>query len=401
MSLNLALFASAYAPHRGGVEEVCRQLARHLTAAGDRVVVVTNRWPRSLPKTETIEGVTVHRLAMREPVPQIKGRVNYHLTHRLEQRRLAAILRRHATRLLAVHCLSSNAAYALDARRRLGLPLVATTHGELTMDAAGRFARSGYAADLFRDTLRAADAVTACSRHTLDEALAFVGDELAAPSSVIHNGIDPAEFDDAEPYEHARPYVLALGRHVRAKGFDVLLEAYRLWLKKTPDAPDLLLAGDGDQHEALRAQRDASGLRGRVHLPGATDRRRTVSLFAGCEFFVLPSRHEPFGIVNLEAMAAGKAVIATNVGGVPEVVADGETGVLVDAEAPAPLAATMDRLHRSPPSRHGLAVAGKRFASQRDWAVLARRYRGIYSRFSKRPQRTAAAGPAPAVHPAG
>ncbi len=187
------------------------------------------------------------------------------------------------------------------------------------------------------------------------------------------------------PYAHARPFILGIGRVVPQKGFDVLLDAYALLAQARPDAPDLIIAGDGPERERLQAQVSDLGLTGRVHLIGRADRATAVALFKGCAIFVLPSRQEPQGIVNLEAMICGKPVVAARVGGVPEVVLDGETGLLVPGEDAPAFARALEALLADPARAHALGEAGRARAEARfTWARIADQYFDIYQSVKKR-----------------
>ena len=377
--MNIALFASAYHPHLGGVEEACRQLAAEYRRRGVGVVVVTDRWPRSLEKFEEVEGVPVYRPPLRAPEPSAKARLTYRLTHRAIRREVAGVLRRHRVDLVHVQCVSSNGHYGRLAAVDLGVPLVVTAQGERTMDATGLYERSAFANATLRALLDEADHVTACSRHTLDDLEQYWGWPLGERGSVVHNGIRLADFDCVEPHRHDRPYALAIGRHVPQKGFDVLLRA---WASAESDGRtaghDLLIAGDGPERASLERLGGELGESSRVRFVGRADRPAAVALFKGCSFFVLPSRMEPQGIVNLEAMAAGKAVVASDVGGVPEIVLDGETGLLSpggDADA---LAERIGRLAGDATLRERLGRAGRRRAEEFDWGVLANQYLNLY-----------------------
>ena len=217
--------------------------------------------------------------------------------------------------IVHVQCVGPNGFYALWAAQDARLPLVVTTQGERTMDAGQLYQKSLAANWTLKRLLRRADYVTACSQQTLDDAKAFAGPKVAA-SRAVYNGIDLSEFDaDTTPYVHPRPYILGIGRVVPQKGFDLLIDAYARLTYRLPDAPDLVIAGDGPERERLKMQAEALGLSERVHLIGRADRPQAVSLFHGCEFFVLPSRQEPQGIVSLEAMACAKPIVAARVGG--------------------------------------------------------------------------------------
>lgn len=373
--MNIALFASAFYPHVGGVEEHVRQLAHACQDQGHTVIVITNRWPPSLPAFENYEGIPVYRLTMRVPEGDLKARLRYHLGHPGAQREMLAILRRHVIERLHVHCVSVNGHYALLARRALALPLIVTTHGERTIDASRLYERSPFMNATLRALLTEADAVTACSRHTLDDIETFYGQTFGARGRVVYNGIHFDEFARHAPYTHSRPYVFAIGRLVSQKGFDTLIEAFA---RADLPAHDLLLAGEGAERETLARLVRERRLGDRVHLLGRTDRPTTVSLFQGCDFFVLPSREEPFGIVNLEAMAAGKAVVAMRVGGVPEIIEADRSGLLVPAGDVCALTEALERVASDADIRQGLGAAGQARAQQFAWPTIAAQYLDIY-----------------------
>ncbi len=373
--MHIALFASAFHPHVGGVEELVRQLAHQYETRGHKVIVVTNRWPRTLPEHEIFEGIPVYRIAMRTPGPGWKARLSHLLTHRTIRARLLTILRRHRIELLHIQCVSSNGPYALHAKRVLGLPLVVTTQGERTMDATGLYQRFDFMNRILREVLAAADFVTACSRDTLDDIQRYFGKPLSPAPEVIYNGIALEDFARETARPHARPYLFAIGRLVPQKGFDVLLEALA---QTTLPELDLVIAGEGPERAALVDLANRRRLSARVHFVGRADRPQAVALFQHCAFFVLPSRLEPLGIVNLEAMAAGKAVIAARVGGVPEIVLDEETGLLVPGGDAAALAAAITRLAGDAALQRRLGRAGRARVERFSWPQITAEYERIY-----------------------
>ncbi len=376
--MNIALFASAFYPHVGGVEELCRQLAHEYQARGDTVAVFTERWPRSLPAHEIYQGIPVYRLPFRVWSEGWKAKVKFVASHSLIRRRLLALLKAFQPDVIHVQCVSNNARYALEMQAATGVPLVVTLQGELTMDAQQIFQRSALARDTLRRALRRANAVTACSRQTLAEAEDFFGAPLGARARVVFNGIAAEAADRVVPFAHGRPYVLAIGRHVPQKGFDVLLRALR-HLHDRGQTCDLILAGDGAEQAALRSLAAELHLENVVVFPGRVDHAQAMRLFAGCTVFVLPSRHEPFGIVNLEAMAHARPIVASRVGGVPEIIFDDENGLLVppgDADA---LATALGRLLADEAWRHRLGQAGRQQATRFTWPRIADEYRKVYA----------------------
>ena len=188
--------------------------------------------------------------------------------------------------------------------------------------------------------------------------------------------MEAAELEQAAPHHERHPYVFAIGRLVPQKGFDVLLDAFAR-LCQSPDFDHrLLLAGDGPERTALEARAAALGLAERVSFLGATDRPLTASLFRGAAVFVLPSRHEPFGIVVLEALAAGTPVVATDVGGVSEFLPVGSHARLVEPGDAASLAAAIRailELGAGPVPPPGDLLAAHA------WSAIERRYAEAYA----------------------
>ncbi len=369
--MNIALFPSAFHPSLGGVEELSRQLAHALKRRGHGVIILTNRWPRDLPSYEQFEGLEVHRLAFRSPKANWKARLSFAASHRAIVGQTVRLCR--DCDLLHVQCVAPQAFYALEAASRLKLPLVTTSQGERTMDATRVYERSRFLNSTLRRVVDCSAQFSACSLDTLHDLERWRGQPFGARGRVIENGIRVADFENAPPFESSTPFVFALGRMVPQKGFDLLIDA---WSKADLSGWKLLIAGDGPQKSALQDQIEASG-RDDIELVGRATRPQVASYLAGCEFFVLPSRHEPQGIVNLEAMAAGRAVLAADVGGVSEIV-DASCGVLVAGDSAPALALGLKMLADNPPLRQKLGAAGALKARQFDWDAIAVRYETIY-----------------------
>ena len=280
--MNIAIFASAFHPSLGGVEELVRQLAHALDRAGHRAIILTERWPRDSPAHEEFEGLSVYRFPFRVATesPSATRRLRTQITASVSrprvERQIARLLREEKIDIVHVQCVSSNALYARAAARALGLPFVVTLQGELTMDAAQIFQKFESARAMMRGSLEAADAITGCSGQTVAEAQEFFGQPFGDRARVVYNGIRLQDFEGVTPYAHPKPFILGIGRHVPQKGFDVLLRAYAMGRKSALEAatswPDLLLAGNGAQHEALQTLSQQLNLGDAVHFVGRVDR---------------------------------------------------------------------------------------------------------------------------------
>ncbi len=205
----------------------------------------------------------------------------------------------------------------------------------------------------------------------------------SARTSVVYNGVDISRFARhervAEPRE--RLIVGSVGRLSHEKGYDVLIEAYA---EIAPDAPDteLWLVGDGAERPVLKDQARGLGLEGRVRFFGLRD--DVPELLIQMDLFVLPSRTEGLPVAVLEAMACGLAVVATEVGGVPEVVAADRTGLLVSPEEPDALAGAMERLVGDAELRADMGRKGRKTVAERfSLKAAARQHEALYERLLK------------------
>ncbi len=247
-----------------------------------------------------------------------------------------------------------------------------------------------------RTAYEAADAVVAVSNGMRADILAAYPSLDPARVHVIHNGID-AEFYRPDPgtdvlerlgVDRGRPYVAFVGRITRQKGVPHLLRA---GLMLDPDISLVLLAGAADTPE-LKAETDQAiddlrSARSGVFLVSEMLPREDVrQVLTHALAFVCPSVYEPLGIVNLEAMACETAVVASRVGGIPEVVAEGDTGLLVDWTPGDPagfeerLAAAVNQLARDPGQARRMGLAGReRAVREFGWDAVAARTVELYS----------------------
>jgi glycosyltransferase involved in cell wall biosynthesis len=375
-----AIFASSFHPHVGGVEELVRQLAHHQIESGAVPVIHTSRWPRSLPSRERWDDLEIRRHSYRTPEGSIRKLATAAAANPFVLLAIVRQLRSDGADLVHVQCVSEGAWFAYEAARLLQLPLVVTLQGELTMDASGIYQRSALLRRTLRLVLERADAITACSGATLREAESWASIDLGARSRVVHNGVATREFVASDPRRSgAHPFILAVGRLVPQKGFEVLIDAFALLADDPMFDWNLVVAGDGPEMGALSDRVARMKLSQRITLVGRTDRRTTTDLFTSAALFVLPSRHEPFGIVVLEAMAASTPVIATAVGGVPEFVEDGVNGLLVPAGDVRALAYAIRRLWSTRELSATLARNGRSLADRFDWSAIERQYREVYA----------------------
>ncbi|MBS1955885.1 MAG: glycosyltransferase family 4 protein [Cyanobacteria bacterium SZAS-4] len=373
----ILLSPSAFYPSLGGVEEICRNLSLQLRAKNFEVAIAVNRHPASLPEYELIDGIPVHRFSFEYPSKSLSG-LGPVFRFPENTRRFLDFVKSYAPDLVHVICPSSNALYCYTAMNLLKQKTLVTLQGEFFMDQNSLYDNSAFARLCASRLLRKADAVTACSQYVLDDAKRRF-DFAPRIEKVVFNGVDLSETPAHEQVDSARqkPYIFAIGRLVENKGFDWLLRAFQR-LTKTQVDIKLILAGDGDARASLEALSHSLDLTEKVHFTGRQGRAEVSRLFNECQFFVLPSPVEPFGIVCLEAMRAGKATIATNTGGPPEFVRHEIDGLLVPPKDDFALFQAMDRLCSQPDLQKLYGQNALNEVKRFDWEPITRQYVEIY-----------------------
>jgi alpha-maltose-1-phosphate synthase len=287
-----------------------------------------------------------------------------------------------------------------------GLPLVITVHSlEPLRPWKREQLRGGYDLSCWveQTALGMADAVIAVSKGTRADILR-VTDVQPERVHVIYNGIDTSLYRPvaaSDVLEHhgidpSRPIVLFVGRITRQKGIVYLARAIPMidasaqvvLCAGAPDTPEI--AAEMEQTVA-EAQRQRGGV---VWIQAMLPREELIQLYSHATVFCCPSIYEPFGIINLEAMACGTPVVASAVGGIPEVVVDGETGILVpleqQTESPfepldphrfsADLATAINRLLADSSLRERMGRAGReRVEREFGWPAIARQTADLYA----------------------
>ncbi len=293
------------------------------------------------------------------------------------------------------------------AKLNYGIPLVITVHSLEPLRPWKREQLGGgydFTVWLERTAMEMADAVIAVSRETKAdiERLFKVRPERL---HVIYNGIDLAEYRKVETttalqrygVDPAVPFVLFVGRITRQKGIVHLVRAIQhmdpgfqvVLCAGAPDTPEI---GREMEEAVARASADRPGV---IWIREMVDKATVYELYSHAAVFCCPSIYEPFGIINLEAMACETAVVASAVGGIKEVVVDGETGFLVplDQMTESPfeprepeqfardLAARINQLMANPELRERFGRAGRKRAEEKfSWSAIAQETQELYTK---------------------
>lgn len=376
------------------------RLAQATAAAGHDVRVIAPHAPGAA-RSETVSGVRVERFRYGPDALETVGyRGDLHRRSTRDPRALLGIpaflasfavamrraVREHDPDVIHAHwwfpagTLSEWAAVAGRGR----VPVVVTCHGSdvRLLDRGGVIGRMG------ARTLGRASAVTCVSKF-LTRDVERVVKSVDGSVTTVYMPLDAAAFDDVR---HARraapPRILFVGNFVPSKGVDVLIDAFARLHRQGIECT-LRLVGGGAQEAPLRACALAAGVADAIEWAGFVPHDRIASEYAAATVLVLPSRGqgEGLGLVLAEALLCGTAVVGTPAGGIPEVVVDGQTGLLArdgDAEH---LAGQLARLLGDPAMRQRLVDAGEErvramFSPESSAAAFEAIYRGVARRDS-------------------
>jgi glycogen(starch) synthase len=329
--MRVLFWSETFWPRVGGVENLAAKLLPALQSRGYEFVVVT--WENiELPDVIHYQGIPVYRFpffsggrANLEPVLEIR-------------RRVAKLKRDFAPDLVHVNSYGHSVLFHLNTAGAHRAPALVTLHQALPDEPVGLDTLLG-------NLLRTADWVTCCSKAVLEQTRELLP-EISSRTSVIYNALELPDAS-AVPLRFDAPRLLCLGRLVQNKGFDLALEAFAQVLNRFPQAR-LIVAGDGTERKTLERQTNELGLAQSVEFLGTVSPEKVPQLINESTLVLIPSRLEGFSLVALEAAWMARPVVATRIGGLPEVVAHGETGLLTEVDDGAAFALAIMSLLQQP-----------------------------------------------------
>jgi len=201
-------------------------------------------------------------------------------------------------------------------------------------------------------------------------------------SEIAYNGIDLGDFANLPKRESAVPTILFVGGLEPRKGLDYLVEAMPTIAERVPEVRLIVVAKSGfrgtDQVSTFESLALKLGVASRIVFRESVDQQTLLSFYSECDVVVLPSRNEGWGLSLMEAMACRKPVVATRVGGIPELVRDGVDGLLVEAGNLEQLSSAVTRLLTRPDEREKMALAGRERVKEFSWDDTAKNVLASY-----------------------
>ena len=352
MKPRIVILSAFLTPFRSGAEACAEEVPLRLRDQFD-FTIVTSRLRKDLPKRDILPG----------GIPVVRVGFGYKF-----DKWLYPFLAPFAARKLKpdiIHAILETYAGLTLRHCRIIVPKAKTI---LTLQTLNR-------SFMKKKIIKSAHKVTAISSALLKFAQNYRSDQV----SLIPNGIDLQKINEACQWHKKIPgRILFVGRLERFKGVDMLLNAVAFLQNENVE---LIIAGDGSERRNLENLAEELGVKNRVRFLGYISPLDVYKEYAQADIFCGLSRSEALGNVFLEAQAAGCAVVATNVGGIPDIVSDGQTGILVKPDDAQGAADGIRRLLRDSDLGKRLTEAGKRNAEGYDWIVISKKYEGIYNSF--------------------
>lgn len=361
--MNILMLNYEFPPVGGGGAPVTFELCRELVRRGHKVDVVTMH-VRGTKRFEVIEGIRVFR------VPSLRRKNEICHPHEMATYILSAIpfclrlMKKARYDVIHAHFIFPTGIVGALLKRRSGLPLVVTAHGsDIPFYNPDRFRLlHRLLHPLWQKVVRSIDILVAPSEYLKTHIQKFAN----IPVTVIPNGF---RMELIRPSTRERK-ILVVSRIFRRKGVQHFLEA----IKDMDLDWEIIIAGDGPYLAQLKKQ--AEHIKPRVNFVGFVQDDQLHYLYETSSIFIFTSQNESFGVVLLEAMSAGLAIITTNVSALPEVVED--TAILVEPGRPDQIRAALQKLIADAKLREELGNKGRERARLFNWPEITQRYEAAY-----------------------
>lgn len=364
--MRVVVVSDFFRPFVGGIEVLADQLLPALIARGHDIQVLTSHGPVELPDEESFDGLLVRRFPVRAVLEEKKAEGIL-----LLRQQLGRLLREIDPDVIHLNGVASI--------QFLLLPFLSAGRSAVLLQLhQGLFAWGETPDSLLVRLLCRANWVISVAAAALAQARKLVP-EIEAHSSVLRNAVRPPDRTPS-PLPFAPPRLLCLGRLNRQKGFDLALRAVAALAGRFPDV-QVVIAGDGDERAPLEALAQSLGIADRCDWRGWVSPGDVAGTIDEATIVVLSSRYEGLPLVALETAWMARPAVATRVGGMAEVVRDGETGVLVEPENVDDLAAGIARLLERPEEARRMGMAA-RARVERDfgWDDCVAAYDALYRR---------------------
>ena len=360
---------SLYHPHVGGIETMVTELSQFYRGQGVESVVLTKKWPTTLTEEDYYKDTKIYRVLSARTETEFSNIIEWAKNN--ENKIKADII------------------HVIGVRRPLPLiglllsqywnvPLISTIAGSEIPNTGDSETETVWneGREIMRPVLEASNIIT-CVSKALENDLRGIVPNLNYVRTV-YAGIDTEFINSVSCTETEKNYIISLRRLTLSKGVDILIRAFKDIANKYPQIR-LLIAGEGPEEENLKTLARNLNLDDKIKFIGTVSLTRAISLLKGAICTVIPSISEGGSLVNIEAQAASCPVIASRVGGIPEYVQDGVSGLLFESKNLKDLVDKVKTIISNASLRNKLIEGGVEHAKKFSWDILGPQYLALYN----------------------
>jgi len=360
--MRVLFWCANFWPETGGAEILAANLLPSLQERGVEFLVITAQTNLEHPSEDNFKGIPIFRFPFRESFR--------HIEHLEEvSRGVAKLKKTFNPELVHISSVDVSTFFHLKVGKAPSPPLFVTLHNAPAKNTPGFKSVVGR-------VIRQADWVTCVSEWVLHDTRRLFP-EILHSSSVVYNGLEPPTTTPG-PLPFDPPRLLCLGRLKSFKGFDLALTALALLIPRFPGLR-LTIAGEGPERVHLQKYAVSLSLEPHIDFLGWISPDEVMKVMNTSTIVVMPSRHESFGLVALQAALMARPVVATRVGGLPEVIIHQKTGLLVEKEDSSALADSIASLLEDQAWAVGMGQAARQRAMETfSWERCVSAYAGIY-----------------------
>jgi len=380
--MKIVQITARFFPHLGGVESYVYDLSRKLVENGHDVTVYTSDWPairqEHLPRFSTFGKINVVRFRSVQVLPGLPPTLVFPSL-------VNTLLKDRETDVIHVHNYGYFPAYSASFGRLInGIPLILSAHTTSKV-SVGIFARRFYNKTLGKMTVKMADHIICSTEDEKDYLISVGADPLR--TSIIPNGVDverftvgSTSFSFRKKFDVSGKIVLAVGRLSKEKGLDYLLKAAS---KVKNDMPKtrvnfVLVGPDYGVEAKLSSQAQSLGIEGNVLFVGPLRDAELTSAYLESDVYVLPSLFESFGMTLLEAMAAGKPIVASRYSAAPDLLRNGAKGYMINPYRPEEMAKALETLLTDSQLADRMGRINRSIVTQYSWNHIAEKIEKVY-----------------------
>ena len=359
---------SLYHPHVGGIETMVTELAQFYKTKGIKSIVLTKKWPEAIAAKDIFQNNQIYRVLSARTENDFVEVAKWISINQNE--------------------LKADLIHIIGARRPLPLfgvllgyfwnvPVITTIAGSEIPVPGDPNTNDVWneGKELIRPVLEHTDIVTFVSKD-LEKNFHSLKINLKN-AKTLYAGIDLELIRKAVPKSFGGKYIFSLRRLIPSKGIDVLIKGFREIADQYSDIM-LVIAGEGPEEENLKSLVRKLDLEGRVSFIGIVSLPEAISLLKSALCTVVPSLSEGGALVNVEAQAAACPVVASNIGGIPEYVRNGKSGLLFEAGNPQDLAQKLTHVLSDENLRKRLIAGGLEYSKKFGWDALGPKYLKLY-----------------------